>query len=384
MSKLRINARVGRFFGAGEVFSGPGSLSILARLAANRVSVIVSCSFWRNASNRTRLEKALTKFDVQVLESVSGEPLFSEAADLAAQLTSHQPQMIIGIGGGSTLDYAKLAWLLYEHPDLCASDLRRPFSAPRLAGRARLIAVPTTAGTGSEASSAAVFQEHSGSHKSFVVTHDFLPHIAILDESLLISCPRSVRISAGLDALSHAIEGYMSLFGNDQICDVAEMAARCLFRSLRKYVEADNSSEAGMVLRASHWAGIVQNIAVPGIGHAFAHQMSKVGVGHGRACGFFLPMALRINLEDPAARSSCKRLGADLGFGDEKGLLGAVEGLNKTLGNTIDKATLEKVFQSPEFDSGVLADPTGRANPRNLDLDVLIAAKKIAMEYGHE
>lgn len=384
MSKLRINARVGRFFGAGEVFSGPGSLAVLAGLSANRVSVIVSGSFWRDTSNKARLEKALKKFDVQYLESAGGEPIFSRAADLSNCLRSHNPQVIIGIGGGSTLDYAKLAWMLYEHPDLHASDLRRPFSAPKLGGRASLIAIPTTAGTGSEASSAAVFQERSGSHKSFVVTHDFLPQIAILDENLLASCPRSIKLSAGLDALSHAIEGYTSVFGNEQICDLAEMAARCLFRSLGKFVESDDAVEAGVVLRAAHWAGIVQNIAVPGIGHAFAHQMSKVGVGHGQACGFFLPMAMRVNLDDKVARSALNRLAFNLGFGDEHGLLTAVEHLNKSLGNTIDKFELEKVFLSPGFGDGVMADPTGRANPRKIDSDLLGVAKQIALEYCHE
>ena len=381
MSKLRIIASVGRYFGADETFSGPGCVSVLAGLPANRVTLIVSGSFWLGNENRARIEKALRRFSVQTLISPSGEPLFSEVAKLSLEISAHKPEYIIAIGGGSTIDYSKLSWLLYEHPDLEPQNLSRPFSAPKLRGKCRFIAIPTTAGTGSEASSAAVYQLDSQSPKSFVVTHDFLPDIAILDPNFTSNCPKSVKVSAGLDALSHAVEGYVSLFKNDQTGDLAEMAIGTLLKSLPRYVSTDDVRVSGDILRASHWAGIVQNISIPGIGHAFAHQMSKVGVGHGAACGFFLPMAMRINYEKESVRVAYDKLAKNLGFDSALGLIASVENLNVLLDNSVSRSKLSEVLGCEGFGKAVMDDPTGRANPISLSSELIASAGNLAQEY---
>jgi alcohol dehydrogenase len=381
VSKLRIIAPVGRCFSAEETFSGPGSVSVLAGLPANRVTIIVSGSFWLGNENRIRIEKALRRFQVQTLISPGGEPLFSEAAKMSLQISDHKPEYIIAIGGGSTIDYSKLSWLLYEHPDLEPQNLSRPFSAPKLRGKSKFIAIPTTAGTGSEASSAAVYQIDSQASKNFIVTHDFLPDIAILDPNFTSNCPKSVKVSAGLDALSHAIEGYVSLFKNNQTGDLAEMAIRILLKSLPRYVDSDDVELSGDVLRASHWAGIVQNISIPGIGHAFAHQMSKVDIGHGAACGFFLPMAMRINCEKKSVRAAYNKLATNLGLDNALGLIASVEKLNLLLGNSVSKCKLDKVLGMEDFEMGVMTDPTGRANPVTLTPEVIASAGVLAQEY---
>ena len=381
MSKLRIIGNVGRFFAADETFSGPGSVSVLAALPANRVTIIVSGSFWLGDGNRARVEKALRRYSLQVLFSPGGEPLFAEAAKLSLEISKHKPEYIIAIGGGSTIDYGKLSWLLYEHPDLEGNSLSRAFSAPRLRGKCGFVAVPTTAGTGSESSSAAVYQVASNSPKRFVVTHDFLPDIAVLDSSLVANCPRSVKVSAGLDALSHAVEGYVSLFKNDQTGDLAEMAIRSLLRSLPVYVDTDDVGVSGDVLRASNWAGVVQNISIPGIGHALAHQMSKAGVGHGAACGFFLPIAMRINYEKDSVRVAYDRLAKSLGFDNALGLISSIEDLNFSLGNSLPRSKLTEVVESEGFEKAVIEDPTGRANPITLTPELVSLAAKLAREY---
>lgn len=381
MSKLRIIAPVGRCFGPNETFSGAGTVSVLAALPANRVSVVVSNSFWLADKNRLQVEKALRRFSVQIIVTPRGEPVFSRAASISGEISLHNPEYIIAIGGGSVIDYAKLMWLLYEHPDLTPEDVHRPFSAPKLRGKANFVAVPTTAGTGSEASSSAVFQLSSGGAKHFVVTHDFLPDIAILDSNFILGCPSQIKISSGMDALSHAVEGYVSLFKNNQTRDLAEMAVRILLKSLVIFVNSEDEESCDDVMRASHWAGIVQNISIPGIGHAFAHQMSKVGVSHGAACGFFLPMAMRVNCQQKATKDAYDALSKKLGLQGSTALISTIENLNALFKNSILKKDFHDVRSSDDFESLVLADPTARANPYPLTKELISMAGNIAQEY---
>jgi alcohol dehydrogenase class IV len=276
--------------------------------------------------------------------------------------------------GGAVLDSAKLAWVFYEHPDADLDRIARPFGLGPMRGKARLAAVPTTAGTGSEVSSAAVFLDPDHGGKRYIVSHDLLPDLALLDSRFLASCPAPVVAASGLDALAHCLESYVSRFDNPLLDLQAEAAARVIFATLPSLVENPANPAAAMdMANAALMAGWVQNLKLPGIGHAVAHQMGHLGLGHGVSCAAFLVPAMRLNLQDESARGKYDQLGSRLGFGDAQGLLAAVESLLSTvgmavpLGSRLDGGKEQILRGKQEIIEGAMADICARANPVTVD-----------------
>ena len=199
--KLKILSPIGRFFGAGEVFTGAGSFAALSAIRASRIFIIHSSSFINSLNGAVLVNKVFSKKIYNLYEVSTGEPILENMEPLFSEIADFKPDCIIAIGGGSVLDIAKIAWVFYEHPDISNSNLTKAFSIPALRGKSNFIAVPTTAGTGSEMSSAAVFQINESSSKSFAVSHDLIPDIAVLDPTLILSVPKHTKIFSGLDAL---------------------------------------------------------------------------------------------------------------------------------------------------------------------------------------
>jgi len=378
--KLKILSTVGRCFGAGEVFTGPGSFASLSAIRSSRIFIIHSSSFISHLNGDKLANKVFSKKIYKLFTVTKGEPVIENMTPLFNEIIDFKPDCIIAIGGGSVLDTAKLAWVFYEHPDISQSNLTKAFSIPTLRGKSSFIAVPTTAGTGSEMSSAAVFQLNKSSPKSFAVSHDLIPDIAVLDPNLILSVPRTTKIYSGLDALSHSVEGYTSLFNNKYTQDLAELSIRHLFNSLQDYVNHGDLKFADEVLRAANIAGIVQNISVPGLGHALSHQMSSYGLSHGNGCGKFLPIAIRINSRKDSVNLAYEELSKRLNFNSIDGFIKKIEDLLDSFDVSIPEEMIEKALDDKELTSNIFKDPTARANPLKLNEDIIIEALEMARE----
>lgn len=378
--KLKIISKVGRCFGAGEIFTGSGSFASLSAIRSSRIFIINSASFINSLNGNELVNKIFSK-KIYKLHTVStGEPVIENMKPLFNEILDFKPDCIIAIGGGSVLDTAKLAWIFYEHPDISMINLTKAFNIPGLRGKSNLIAVPTTAGTGSEMSSAAVFQLNDSSPKSFAVSHDLIPDIAVLDPNLILSVPRETKIYSGLDALSHSVEGYVSIFKNQYTQDLAELSIRNLFNSLDQYVNNGDLESADTVLRASNIAGIVQNISVPGLGHALSHQMSSYGLSHGNGCGKFLPIAIKINSRKDSVKLEYEKLSKKLNFNTINGFIEKIEDMLDSFNVSIDDEMISKALDDNQFISKVFKDPTARANPIKLKDDHIIEALEMARD----
>jgi len=376
--KLKILTPVGRFFGAGEVLTGPGSFSALSAIKSSRIFIIHSSSFINLLNGTELVNKVFSKKIYNLHEVSRGEPILENMSSLFNEIADFKPDCIIAIGGGSVIDIAKLSWIFYEHPDISNSNLTKAFSIPSLRGKSNFIAVPSTAGTGSEMSSAAVFQVNEFSPKSFAVSHDLIPDIAVLDPTLLLSVPKSTKIYSGLDALSHAVEGYASLFSNKYTQDLSELSIRILLNSLHDYVNIGDIDSADEVLRASNLAGVVQNISVPGLGHALSHQMSSFGLSHGNGCGKFLPIAMKINSKKESVNLAYEKLAKRLDIGNTNDLILRIESLLDSFEVSIPNKVLNSASDDKNFVSKVLRDPTARANPLKLTDEHIIEALDMA------
>ena len=363
---LNLRLPLPRFLSAGEIVSGAGSIGALRALEAAKVAALVSPSFLRAPDTEPILTKSIRAEALRIVPMPGGEPTLAALGPVIAELDAFAPDWIVAAGGGSAIDGAKLAWVFHEHPDADLDRITRPFGLPPLRGRCRFAAVPTTAGTGSEVSSAALFFDPATGTKRAIVSHHLLPDLAVLDPKLTVGVPASVVAEAGLDALAHALEGYVSRFDNPLVDLFAEQAAALLFQSLtRTQREPENLAVRLDVMHAATMAGWVQNLKVPGIGHAVAHQLARFGVSHGRAVGCLLPWAIRYNLLDAAVTAKYERLARACGLERACDLPHAVEVLARELA----LAPLRLPRAQVESDLAVIAaraleDPCARANPR--------------------
>lgn len=352
---------------------------MLRVLDASKIVVLASASLLADAEANERLRRAVRAQDVLVLAMPKGEPNLETLQPIIGELRRFLPDWIVAAGGGSVIDGAKIAWIFYEQPDIDLERLTRPFSLPPLRSHARFAAIPTTAGTGSEVSSSALFVERSHRGKHVVVSHELLPDVVALDPCLTTAVPRSAAAAAGLDALAHAVEGYASRFENPLADLLAEQAIRVLLTDLTTSIEEPMDLDRRLrVMHAACMAGWVQNLKVPGAGHAIAHQLSRFDLAHGLCTGALLAPALRYNCGEPGVRSKYDRLAATLGLEDALALAARIETLCLTLDVALPVAHAIEA-SDPDLLRGALDDPCARANPRLLDEQAVQSILETAM-----
>jgi len=312
-----------------EVCTGKGSVERLACLEPAKILVVTGGSAKRSGALDRAMAQLKDATAREVLEMKGGEPRASSIAAAKETVAAFAPQWIVALGGGAVLDAAKFLWAQLEHPELVFSGMPLPIGPLR--GRARFIAIPTTAGSGSEASQAAVLAGDDGTKTPWVSPH-WVSDIAILDPVLTVSLSRETTIATGFDALTHAVESSVSSFGNRFLRVLAASSVRLVLRHL--WVAAENPNDlvarAGM-LEAAFLAGLCQSVTSTGAAHALSHAAAKLlGAPHGAATGFFLLPTMRWNRRKNA--SLYDELAAGSGFADGAALEVALADLAVRLG----------------------------------------------------
>ncbi|HLG45028.1 MAG TPA: iron-containing alcohol dehydrogenase [Reyranella sp.] len=339
---LRLSVPLPRLVGPAEVLAGEGALVALRTLPAARVAVVATERAARSPALQRWLENP-GPFEVRHLTpSWSGEPAFDALSGTVGELADYGPDWIVAVGGGSVLDGAKLCWARYEHPRFPVERLSRPFALPRLRAKARFVAVPTTSGTGSENSSAAVFVDTQSGHKVPVVTHDFLPDITVLEPRLTSGLSVRWTVLTALDALAHALEGRVSTLTNPLVDGLAESSAIDIVTGLTRFLsEGDGLEVRGRLQIAAFHAGQVQNLRLVGVAHAIAHQLGKWHVPHAVAIGVLLPIGMEEAMRADSVRAVYDRIGRACGLEDGRALAGAIAGLRDRAGlpNRLGEAT---------------------------------------------
>lgn len=358
MLKLRFPLPV--FRNANEIANGKNARMALKGLVANRVALIISPSF-RKSKFFDQVVRLVNATSVRVIEkSWKGEPTVDELSGVVGELESFQPDYIVALGGGSIIDGAKLAWLLYECPTIDPDVLFRPFAIPPLRGRAKFAAIPTTVGAGSEVSSAAVMLDSVTQSKKAVVTHDFLPDLVILDPDLVSEVPLSILRTTVTDALSHAIEGYVSQIPHPLMETFAEQAVSIVYR-YQTQLEQDewHIDMLSELQHAAMLAGWVQNHCVVGLSHAIAHQLGHFNVGHGLANGLLMPAVIEFNSQDQAVEQKYERLIKNAGLPSRQALLDLFKGLTSGQGVSLNLSN----EQLDNIAKNALLDPAAATNP---------------------
>lgn len=256
------------------------------------------------------LRKRKNKVHSEIFSDVEPDPSFDTINKGVKMMNSFKPDCIIALGGGSAIDAAKGMWLLYEQPDVDLSALKEKFMDIRkriykieqLGEKAKLVAIPTTSGTGSETTSFAVISDKVNNMKYPLADYALLPTIAIVDPELVYSLPKRTIADTGMDVLTHGIEAYVSNMASDYTDALAIKAIELVFKYLERSYKDPNDKEAKEKMHnASTIAGMAFSNAFLGINHSLAHKIGgEYHVPHGRANAILLPFVIEYNAKMPS------------------------------------------------------------------------------------
>lgn len=288
------------FFRSPEIVFGEDALDYILELQGHRALIVTD----RNMAALGILQQVTSRLErVQIRAAVFAEvepnPSLETVRRGAALALAHEPDWIIGLGGGSCLDAAKAVWVLYERPEL-APDAIAPVGTLGLRRKARLIAIPTTSGTGAETTWPIVLSDLAEQRKLSVGHPENMPDVAIVDPALTEHLPAQITADTGMDALTHAIEGYTSLWSNDYSDGLCLIAAQLVLQHLER---ACSRGDADPVARekmhnAACIAGLGFGNSMAALAHALGHALGAVfPVPHGRAVGLFLPYTIEFTAQ---------------------------------------------------------------------------------------
>lgn len=235
-------------------------------------------------------------FQTTIWNEAAPEPPITLAQKCADEMTKFEPDLIVAVGGGSTMDLAKAAWILYELPGYALRGVS-PLIPMGLRKKALLSAYPTTSGTGSEVTWASILTDDSVSPpvKIALSSMEIVPDFAVLLPEFTVGMPPKLTAGTGLDALAHAVDGYLTCYDNDMSDALAIKSIELVFKFLPRAYKTPNDTEArSRMQRAATMAGLAFGNSQAALTHSLGHAVGKVfGIHHGIAVGIFIPYSIQ-------------------------------------------------------------------------------------------
>jgi alcohol dehydrogenase class IV len=304
------------YFVSPQVVFGEDALSVLEEIKGETALIITDANLVSlGIAERVKNHLLQAGLQVYIFDAVEPDPC-AETVMAGVQVAHDcQPDWIIGLGGGSPMDVAKAVWVLYERPDLQLGEIN-PIVQLGLRQKARLITIPTTSGTGAESTWAIVITDKSEGRKMGLGNRENLADLAIVDPSLAAGMPAGITADTGLDALTHAVEGYTCNWHTDLTDGMCIQAARLIFSYLPIAVADGSNMEARERMHnAAVCAGLGFGNALASTAHAMGHVLGSVfHLPHGRAVGICLPYTIEFAAKESPQRFA--ELGAILGQSD--------------------------------------------------------------------
>lgn len=321
-----------------KVYFKRGSLKVAldelkAVMGKKRAFIVTDKFLYENGYTKNITDK-LEEMDIayEVFSSVTPDPTLTCAKEGAKIMTAFKPDVIISVGGGSPMDAGKIMWVMYEHPEIEFEDLamrfmdirKRVYTFPKMGEKAYFIAIPTTAGTGSEVTPFAVITDDSTGTKYPLADYQLMPNMAIIDADLMRNIPRGLTSASGIDALTHALEAIASMMATDYTDGLALKAIKLIFEYLPRAYELgkDDMEARERMANASTLAGMAFANAFLGVCHSMAHKLGAYfHIPHGVANALMIDEVIRFNASEAPAKMgtfpqyafpNCKRRYAEI------------------------------------------------------------------------
>lgn len=293
----------------------PAALDELKTVMGKKRAFIVTDTFLYQNGYTKAITNKLDEMGIEHMTffNVAPDPTLASAKEGAAIMTSFQPDTIIALGGGSAMDAAKIMWVLYEHPEADFMDMamrfidirKRVYTFPKMGEKAYFVAIPTSAGTGSEVTPFAVITDEQSGVKYPLADYELLPDMAVIDTDFHMSAPKGLTAASGIDAVTHALEAYASMLATDYTDGLAKQALQTIFKYLpRAYENGQTDIEAReKMANAATMAGMAFANAFLGVCHSMAHKLGAFHhLPHGVANALMIEEVLRFNASEAPAK----------------------------------------------------------------------------------
>ena len=369
-----------------DLYHGKGALDALKDLKGKRAIVVVGGGSMKRFGFLDKVEANLKAagMEVALFEGVEPDPSVETVMKGAKAMQEFQPDWIVAIGGGSPIDAAKAMWAFYEYPDTTFAQLCIPFNFPTLRTKAKFCAIPSTSGTATEVTAFSVITDYHKGVKYPLADFNITPDVAIVDPDLAETMPKKLTAHTGMDAMTHAIEAYVSTLHCDYTDPLALHAIKMISEDLVASYNGDMDARDRMH-NAQCLAGMAFSNALLGIVHSMAHKTGAAYTGghivHGCANAMYLPKVIKYNAKEPEAAKRYAQIAKFLGLAGATdmertdALIAHIKGLNAKLdipacikdyeGGIIDeKEFLEKLPTVAELAVG---DACTGSNPRSID-----------------
>ncbi len=373
-----------------DLYHGKDALEALKTLPGKKAMVVVGGGSMKRFGFLDKVEGYLKEagMEVELFEGVEPDPSVDTVMKGAEAMRKFGPDWIVAIGGGSPIDAAKAMWVFYEYPDTTFESLITPFSFPTLRTKAKFCAIPSTSGTATEVTAFSVITDYTKGIKYPLADFNITPDVAIVDPALAETMPKKLTAHTGMDAMTHAIEAYVSTLN----CEYTDPLALHAIEMINEYLIPSYNGD--MAARdkmhdAQCLAGMAFSNALLGIVHSMAHKTGAAYSGghivHGCANAMYLPKVIKYNSKEPAAAARYAKIAKFInlpGTTDEEltdALIARIKEMNKALdiptcikyyeGGIIDeKEFMEKLPQVAELAVG---DACTGSNPRTITPDVM-------------
>lgn len=377
-----------------DLYFGENAIDYLKNVKGTKAMLVIGSERLIKDGTVPKIQSNLKEVNIEtsIFQGVENDPSVATVKKGVEMMNEFQPDLIIGIGGGSPIDAAKAMWIFYEYPEFTFEEAAKPFNLPELRQKANFIAIPTTSGTATEVTSFSVITDNETGVKYPIADYNITPDVAIVDTNLVQSMPKTLVANTGMDALTHAIEAYVSNARNPITDALAMKSIEMIYATLVDSFNGDEQARKDMHI-AQNLAGMAFSNAILGIVHSMSHKTGKIfNIPHGLANAIYLSAAIQFNAKTAkdAYADIARRLGLEGNTEDElvESLVNVVKQFRKDMGmaNSLKEFGLsEDVFNEnlQSIAETAVADPCTGTNPRNISVEEMKELFK-AVYYGED
>ncbi|MCR6514837.1 iron-containing alcohol dehydrogenase [Clostridium sp. LY3-2] len=363
-----------------DLYFGEDAVDYLKNAKGSKAMIVIGSERLIKDGTVPKVRENLKAANIETIVfcGVENDPSVATVRKGVEMMNEFKPDLIVGIGGGSPIDAAKAMWIFYEYPEFTFEEAAKPFNLPELRQKAKFIAIPTTSGTATEVTAFSVITDNETGVKYPIADYNITPDIAIVDTNLVQTMPKDLVANTGMDALTHAIEAYVSNARNPITDALAMKSIEMIVSNLYNSFEGQNRARKDMHI-AQNLAGMAFSNAILGIVHSMAHKTGKIfNVPHGLANAIYLPAAIQFNAK--TAKDSyadiARRLGLEGDTEDElvESLIKLVKELRTKMGmvNSLKEFGISEEMFRENLDSiseTSVADPCTGTNPREISVE---------------